>query len=75
MSILPPIGRAHLDDAIKEGRAAACNPTVGEETCPYSSHDQPMTRHAWLRGFREARESGPAKPANVPFAATMVKPT
>ncbi|WP_425441961.1 ribosome modulation factor [Sphingomonas dokdonensis] len=54
MSILPRIGRSHLDAAAEEGRNAAQEPSADEDACPYLSNDQPMTRHAWLRGFREA---------------------
>ncbi|WP_443025472.1 ribosome modulation factor [Sphingomonas sp. Leaf231] len=54
-SSLPHIGRAHLDKAIEEGRKAAVDATANESDCPYASHDKPMIRHAWLRGFRAVR--------------------
>lgn len=54
MSIIPQIGRAHLDAAAEEGRVAAQAPSASEDACPYLGSDRPMTRHAWLRGFREA---------------------
>jgi len=54
MSIIPRIGRSHLDAAAEEGRVAAQAPSADEDACPYFGKDRPMTRHAWLRGFREA---------------------
>ncbi|WP_425442138.1 ribosome modulation factor [Sphingomonas mucosissima] len=51
---MPRIGRSHLDEAAEEGRVAAQAPSANEDACPYFSGDRPMTRHAWLRGFREA---------------------
>ncbi|WP_443027215.1 ribosome modulation factor [Sphingomonas sp. LR60] len=56
-SRIPYIGRAHLDKAIEEGRSAAADVARSESDCPYRSHDKPMIRHAWLRGFRAIRRN------------------
>jgi ribosome modulation factor len=66
VTILARIARAHLDIAMEEGRIAAGDASADEDTCPYFSHDQPMARHAWLRGFREPKTSCRAR--MIPFA-------
>ena len=55
MTLIPPIGRAHLDKAHEEGQLAGGEVTIEEADCPYHGHTGPMLRHAWLRGFRATR--------------------
>lgn len=57
-----PISRGYLDNARTEGRVAAYGEGADERHCPYLSCDRPMTRHAWLRGFRETQSVSPPQP-------------
>jgi len=57
------IGRAHLDRAHAEGRAAGSDPEKTAADCPYGSQANLMTIKAWEAGFRAARPSDAEPPA------------
>lgn len=58
--LMPAIGRAHLDQAHLEGRAAGHDPEKTVADCPYDSRANLMTIKAWETGFKAARSEAVA---------------